>query len=155
MSFATIFRDRVIVPVLNEIGLHSDAAVNLLLGTALYESQGLRFVHQIVGPARGPYQMEPATHADLFINWLAHHKNNALLGYSEAGLLPTDAMNLYNARYATAACRLQYYRQPEALPAHDDLEGLAAYYKKYWNTSVGKATEQDFIDAWHRYMGAP
>lgn len=153
MSFATIFRDRVIVPVLNEIGLHSDAAVNLLLGTALHESK-LKYVHQDGGPARGMYQMEPATLADLHINWLRYHKNNDLTGFSESGLLPTDPENLYNARYATAACRLQYYRKPEALPAADDLEGLAKYWKDHWNSHLGAGTEEQFIDAWHRYMGA-
>lgn len=126
MAFAKIFRDRIIEPVLNDIGYYSPAAANLLLGTALHESGALRYVHQDGGPAMGAYQMEPATLADLFENGLGSRKH-LLMRYSEGALLPTDPVNLYNVRYATVAARLQYYRQPEALPDADDLDGLAAY----------------------------
>jgi len=153
MKFATIFRDKVIRPTLLDLGLHSAAAVNLLLGTALHESGVLRYHHQDGGPAMGLFQMEPNTLQDLFDNYLSFHDGRLaqLERYSEKGLSVDNAHNLYNARYATAACRLQYYRQPAALPSADDMEGLAAYYKKYWNSSAGKATAQDFIDVMEKY----
>jgi len=108
----------------------------------------------------GLYQHEPNTLKDLFDNYLVgdNWDNPRRAGrlaqlekYSEKGLSVDNAHNLYNARYATAACRLQYYRQPASLPPADDLEGLAAYYKKYWNSSAGKATAQDFIDVMEKY----
>jgi len=160
MKFATIFRDKVIRPTLLDLGLHSAAAVNLLLGTALHESGVFRYYHQDGGPAMGLYQHEPNTFKDLFDNYLVGDNWDKprragrlaqLERYSEKGLSVDNAHNLYNARYATAACRLQYYRQPASLPPADDLEGLAAYYKKYWNSSAGKATAQDFIDVMEKY----
>lgn len=41
--------------------LCSDAAVNLLLGTAAQESEFGKYIRQIRGPALGVFQMEPAT----------------------------------------------------------------------------------------------
>jgi len=153
MRFAQIYREKIIGPVLMDMRLHSAAAVNLLLGTALHESGVLRYHHQDGGPAMGLYQMEPDTLKDLFVNYLSFQNGRlAQLGkYCEMGLSPENQWNLYNARYATAACRLQYYRQPASLPPADDLEGLAAYYKKYWNSNAGKATKQNFIDVMEKY----
>lgn len=153
MRFATIFRDKVIRPTLLDLGLHSAAAVNLLLGTALHESGVLRYHHQDGGPAMGLFQMEPNTLQDLFDNYLSFHDGRLvqLERYSEKGLSVDNAYNLYNARYATAACRLQYYRDSEPLPPADDLAGLGAYYKRVWNSSAGAATAQDFVDVMEKY----
>ena len=153
MKFATIFRERVIAPVLMDMRLHSAAAVNLLLGTALHESGVLRYHHQDGGPAMGLYQMEPDTLKDLFVKYLSFHEDRKaqLERYSEKGLSVDHQWNLYNARYATAACRLQYYRDKEPLPSADDLAGLGAYYKRVWNSSAGAATAQDFIDVMEKY----
>ena len=54
--------------------------------------------------------------------------------------------NLY---YAVAMCRIHYYRVSEALP--NDLEGMARYWKKYYNTELGKGTVEEFI---HNYEQA-
>ncbi|MCG8506157.1 MAG: hypothetical protein MI755_16255 [Sphingomonadales bacterium] len=148
---AVIFRDKIIVPVLRELELCSEAATTLLLGTALHESGGLRYIHQDGGPAMGLYQMEPDTLDDLWTNWLAYRREwrQSLEVYGEVGLEEHDPENLYNARYATATARLQYYRQPERLPS--TREDLAYYYKRHWNTSKGRATPQDFLDALDRH----
>ncbi len=160
MKFATIFRDKVIGPVLMDMGLYSAAAVNLLLGTALHESAVFRYHHQDGGPAMGLYQHEPNTLKDLFNHYLigpdpSHpwkpDRLAQLERYSEMGLSVTNQWNLYNARYATAACRLQYYRVSEALPPADDLGKLAAYWKTYWNTSAGAGKKQQFVDAMEKY----
>lgn len=153
MKFAQIFRERIIGPVLMDMGIYSAAASNLLLGTALHESGILRYHHQNGGPAMGLYQMEPDTLKDLFVNYLSFHKDRygQLERYGELGLSTEHQWNLYNARYATAACRLQYYRVKEGLPAADDLDGLAAYWKTYWNTEAGAGKKQQFIDAMEKY----
>lgn len=154
MKFANIFRDKVIGPVLMDMGLYSAAASNLLLCTALHESGVLRYHHQDGGPAMGLYQMEPDTLKDLFVNYLSFHKGkrDQLARFSESGLSLDNQWNLYNARYATAACRLQYYRDSQPLPPADDLAGLGAYYKRVWNTSSGKGSAQDFIDVMEKYV---
>lgn len=41
-------------------------------------------------------------------------------------------------------CRLFYKLIPEPFP--DTVEGRALYYKKYYNTSLGKATPNEYVD---------
>ena len=168
---ATEFRDRIIIPTLHLMGRRfaGSAAVNLLLGTALQES-GLRHLRQVGGPARGVYQMEPATHDDLWSTYLMEHialrdeashhaalvrrrKNLARLVSGFLGPVPgrLDALegNLY---YATAMARLHYWRVPAPLPQHDDIGGFAAYWKEHWNTRLGRGTEAQFIRNWKEHM---
>ena len=54
--------------------------------------------------------------------------------------------------YATAMARIHYLRVQEPLPTANDISALAAYYKKYYNTPNGAATEQQFIDNFNRYV---
>ena len=43
-----------------------------------------------------------------------------------------------------AMCRLHYRRIPKALPS--SLKGQAAYWKKYYNSSAGRGTVEDFLE---------
>ena len=139
------FRRLVIRPVVRRLGLGSPAAERLLLGTALTES-GLRHLHQVRGPARGLYQIEPATLRDLYANWLPRRPKLA------EGLrqftVPHGALDdqlIWNLAYASAVARLIYYRRPEPLPRADDLPALAEYWKAHFNTAAGKGAPADFI----------
>ena len=58
------FSELIIVPTLNHLGMYSERAADLLLGTALVESK-LTALKQTRGPALGVYQIEPLTHADI------------------------------------------------------------------------------------------
>lgn len=139
------FRRLVIRPAVRRLGLWSPAAERLLLGTALTES-GLRHLHQVGGPARGLYQIEPATLRDLIANWLPRHPKLAerLRGFTAPhGAL--DDQLIWNLAYASAVARLIYYRRPEPLPRADDLPALAEYWKAHFNTAAGKGAPGDFI----------
>lgn len=143
-------RAYVIRPTLETLKLSSTAAENLLLGTIAQESQMGHYLHQIKGPALGIYQIEPATHHDVWKNYLCYHS-----ALSERVFLcgqPQEQQLITNLSYATAIARIIYLRAPEALPEDDDLEGLAYYYKRYYNTPKGKATEADFIKNYKRYV---
>lgn len=62
---------RLITDVLHGIGYYSDEAVDLLMLTAAQESEMGRYLYQLGnGPARGIFQMEPATHRCLYENYL-------------------------------------------------------------------------------------
>ena len=37
-------------------------------------------------------------------------------------------------------CRVHYYRKPAALPHYGDAEAMTAYWKRYYNTRLGKGT---------------
>lgn len=144
-------RYEVVRPVLREMGMWSEAAENLLIGTAAHESLTGRYLRQIRGPARGLYQMEPATHVDLLTNYLRFRDDlrDKLTQFLAKAPGPVQQLST-NLAYATAAARLQYWRVPEPLPAGQDIIALASYYKRHWNTFAGKATEFDFVRAFRK-----
>ena len=149
----TQLRGLVVFPVLESLGLHSEAAVDLLMGTCAQESQCGRYLKQLgTGPAIGVFQMEPATHKDLWENFLHHRpqladKVAALAG--RKGPRPEEMVG--NLNYASAMCRVHYFRRPEALPK--TLKGQAEYWKKWYNTAAGAGTVDEYLVNWKRYIG--
>lgn len=137
-------REYVVGPALEALGLWSDAAENLVMGTAAQESR-LRYIHQLGdGPALGLWQMEPATHRDIWDHYLAYQPDLELAVRGLAGYRPRSEVLIYNLRYAAAMCRIHYYRAPEPIP--QTVEGMAALWKLRYNTPLGAGTEQEFID---------
>lgn len=145
------FRLNVVRPVLEAIGSHSAAAENLVIGTALQESN-LHYLRQLAdGPARGLYQMEPATHDDIWENYLTYR--GELAGRVSAFLVPErDRIDqlVWNLAYATALCRVHYRRVPEPLPDATDIGGMAAYWKQHYNTPLGKGTVEEFAEKYEK-----
>lgn len=144
-------RDEVVRPVLTDLNAHSTAAEVLVLGTAAQESH-VTYLRQLGGgPALGIYQMEPATHDDIWDNYLAYRKT--LADGVSAYLVPDQPRHeqlIWNLAYATAMCRVHYRRVPAALPAANDVAGLAAYWKAHYNTVRGAGTEGEFIENFDR-----
>lgn len=146
------FLEIIIRPTLLTIGLWSAAAENLVLGTAIHESR-LIYLRQIGGPALGLYQMEPATHEDIWDNVLDAHselcwKVSALLANSPA---PVDQLET-NLAYATAMCRVAYWRVPGPLPDASDIDGLAAYWKQHYNTRLGAGDPSVWAKEYRDFM---
>lgn len=139
------FRRHVLQPTLRHLDLYSPAAEELLIGTAIQES-GLCHLHQWQGGAgRGIYQVAPATHDDLLFNYLAHENDlRTRIGRLVAPTPNRIEQLIINLAYATAIARVIYYRQPEPLPAADDVEGQAQYWKRHFNTEKGTGTASDF-----------
>ena len=144
----------VIRPTLEYLGMYSEAAENLLIGTAAHESR-FEYLHQVKGPAIGLWQMEPATHYDLYINYLDTRsslktKIRGLAAGRFSGMeIPADEMH-GNLTYACAMARLQFWRRSEPMPHKGDIEGLGRYYKKWYNSTAGKATPEDFVSAFNK-----
>lgn len=142
-------RDYVVRPaliVLEPWVPHSQASENLVFGTGLTES-GYQFIDQTTpgpGPAYGFWQMEEATHRDLWANWIMYQP----IGLQEMLLtmagckrgIPAIATLHGNLFYAAAMCRIHYRRVKEKLPAENDATGLAGYWKRYYNTAAGAGT---------------
>ena len=145
-------RNEIIGPVLKKMDLWSENAETLLLGTAVHESAGLKRLRQYDdGPALSYFQMEPATLFDLHDNFLSFRpEKRLLLDQFQVEKLTLSENLIMNPAYATAAARLQYYRVPEEIPT--TLNGQAKYWKKYWNTELGKGTEQEFIEHYKYYV---
>lgn len=144
------FREMVVRPVLQDLWSYTRAAEELLVGTALVESD-LRYLRQLNGgPALGVYQMEPATHNDIVRNFLRYREplRQGVLRWS-AGVFEVSQL-AWNLAYATAMARVHYIRVREELPLHDDVPALAAYWKQWYNTRLGSGTIEDFIAAYER-----
>jgi hypothetical protein len=62
----------------------------------------------------------------------------------------TYEMLEYNPLLSVIFCRLFYKLIPEEIP--DSLSGMAYYWKKYYNTHLGKGTEQKFIANYNHYI---
>lgn len=139
----------VIEPVLKHLGLDSPAATELVLNTAKAESE-IEYLRQLGGgPALGIYQMEPATHDDLWENFLRFPRWKDLARRVQSLAInkgtPDSQQLIGNLYYATAMCRVHYYRVPDALPAAGDLAAQAAYWKRHYNTHLGRGTEEHFL----------
>jgi len=137
-------RSCVIQPTLKHLGLYSLAAENLVLGTALVESRA-EYLRQIKGPALGLWQCEPATWLDLHENFLRYRTDLAarLAELTTAAKMTEGAQEMVgNLYYACAVCRLVYRRAPEALPDADDAQGMASYWKRFYNSELGKGTAE-------------
>ena len=149
------FGSLVIRPALQGLNLWSLAAERLLLGTAIAES-GLRHLKQTRGPALGLYQVEPATHDDLYENWLHFRPDwgNRLIECTTDYGTYTEQL-VWNLAYATAVARLIYYRRPEPLPDTGDLRGQAEYWKAHYNTEAGKGTVEYYISKVRKHWHGP
>lgn len=152
MISASDLRLYVIRPVLTAADMWSPAAENLLLGTAAAESALGYYLHQDGGPALGIYQMEPATHDSLWDNYLRYrpellHAARWYLGSADPYLSLTG-----NLLYATFMTRIKYFKDPQPLPGAEDIPGLAAYWKRVYNTEKGAGTEAKFVANYKRFV---
>lgn len=154
------FRFFVVQPVLSYLGLTNGE--ELVMGTAAQESnfhyldQVDNFGKMVLGPGIGIYQMEQATHDDIWENFLKYKPDLALKCQRLKADLPTSMHPLLgNLYYATAMTRVHYYRQKEALPASTNLSGLACYWKQYYNTTSGAGTVDQFTANYKKYVNGP
>lgn len=146
MNIAQI-RQYVVRPALRHIGLHDPRAENLVLTTGAAESR-YAYVVQVRGPALGPWQMEPATHDDIWANYLRYRPYlAALVGdlRSRKGTTDGAAELVWNWAYAAAMCRVHYRRVPDPLPDALDLAAQARYWKAHYNTVAGRGTVPGFV----------
>ena len=117
----------------------SDSAIELLMLTAAVETNCGEYIFQIgEGPARGIFQMEPATEKDIWENYI-RYKDYRLALYNKY----TNSLLAYHLDYAIVMTRIHYLRVKEPLPEADDIDGLANYWKEYYNTSAGKGTRAE------------
>ena len=146
-----------IVDVLNQLdpSTNSPAAVNLLMGTAAQESQFGTYLTQIRGPALGVFQMEPATEKDIWENYLKWRPQTIAAITKMTGLTGPDSLHLTgNLIYQVIMARMHYRRVPRPLPASDNIKAMAAYWKDYYNTHLGRGTVDEFVHNYQRYITA-
>lgn len=145
---AATLLSKVIVPTLTAIDLDSSAARTILLGTCAQESRMGEYRRQIGGgPALGIFQVEPATAADTWDNYIMFRP--ALR--KAVGILLGDGDRIaaleHNDIYSCAIARIIYRRAPTPLPDSNDLDAQAAYYVRWYNRG-GKATVKEYAANW-------
>lgn len=146
MKYVPLDRNKLktlIESVLKEYNLYSESAVNLILGTCAQESLFGQYRRQIKGPAISIYQIEPAT-----FNWLKDKYRRKYPKLDKISFIDLE----FDDRAATIFCRLRYLADKHPLPAANNLHGLAQTYKRVYNTFLGKATIDDFIQNYRRFV---
>jgi hypothetical protein len=139
----------VIRPTLNYLDMGGKQAEALVLGTGMVESN-LRAIQQYGGPARSIYQIEPTTHDDHWDNFLEYRGNlkqkvSDLCGYNGLGQWGRVDELWGNLPYATAMCRLKYWRSPNPLPPMD-ADAMGQYWKDIYNSHLGAGDAKKAAD---------
>ena len=146
------FRVEIVRPALQLCGLWSESAENLLIGTALAESN-LNWVTQVGGGSGlSFFQIESDTYNDV-VRYLFRSDNKKLkdriLSACFMEVFPEAKCLVWNIRLAVLIARLIYWRRPEPLPKADDIENLAKTWKSQYNSALGKGTVEHFIKSWN------
>lgn len=146
------FRDLIIQPTLKGLGLYSQEAEDILVMTMAHESNGGDYLKQYPnGPALGAFQMEKGTFNDLWDRYLSDKPEmvNRIMATCNLKQQPIAEEMIEDLALATSMARIYYLRVRSPIPK--DLDEMAAYAKKYWNTEHGKATAQDYLAAYFRF----
>ena len=130
--------------------LASEAALQLVLGTAAHESALGHYIRQVHGPALGICQMERPTFLDDWSRFFAGHPG--LEGRAIAlGYRRQPAALEWDLRLSLVMCRIHYRLVPEPLPAAGDWCGQARYWKRYYNSTAGRGTIKQFLGDIQRF----
>lgn len=146
------YRDEIIRPTLEDMGLYSESAVVLILGTFIIESN-LEYVVQLGGgPARGLGQMEKITHRSIWDDYLEYKPvlRNRLIRLCP-GAHPLGRV-IWDQRYAVIMTRLKYLPFPRALPSPTNIRGHGRYWKDCYNTPLGKGKVPKFVRRFKKVM---
>jgi len=123
--------------------LSSPGAVKLLLGTGAQESHLGTYMRQLKGPAVGMFQMEPDSFEWLQVKYAEKYPQLVGRGAPEME---------WDLKLAIIMARLRYRADIFDIPSSDDLPGIAAYWKRVYNTKYGKGTEAEFIANYKRFV---
>lgn len=142
-----------IADVLTKAGLHSPQALELLMGTAAQESRLGTYLYQLGnGPARGIFQMEPATEQDVWHHYLRYKPNLAdTVARVCSVAVPSSWALETNLAYQVIMARLHYHRVKSPLPEADDIAGMGKYWDDHYNCNPDKGTVAEFVANYEKY----
>jgi len=139
---------------LRKMGMWSQEAEELVFLTGMVES-GYDYIYQIgSGIARSFWQVESATAKDCIDNYLAYRKKKLEKVCEVMHIEPDTLLEMSdedlkhflwgNIIAGIVFCRIKYWRVPKRIPV--DLEGMASYWKTYYNTEGGAGTTAHFLE---------
>lgn len=150
------FKANLLIPALVELHPvipNESNAIKQLLGTFAVESDfGTNWIQLKNGPAKNPFGIERATFDDE-MRYLKDRQPELLHKIIESSNLlvgPNYEDLTFNIRLAIQFCRVKYFMVQEAIPS--SLAAQAAYWKKYYNTTAGRGTVEDYINKYHKYV---
>ena len=138
---------------LTRYSLYSGSALELVYGTIAVESNRGSYLRQVVKNfdidrhALGIAQMEKAT-----FEWLKEKfKPLVKIERIATEYYPIEFEELeYNLELSILFCRLRYLADSKPLPEPSDIEGLANYWKRVYNTVKGAGKVEDFIKKYNK-----
>lgn len=139
----------VIRPACDAAMLPGRDSEELLLGTALAESDCGRLLSSKEGDKLGIFMMPEDAYLDIWEDFLLKRPfvfNKMILtfrGKPDFSCLASDLL------LAAAMCRLQYARVMYVIPEAEDLEEQARCWKNHYTTSRG--SEQYYKDLWNTH----
>jgi len=142
----------VIIPTLKEIPRgYSDKAVMAIVMLIAHESECCEYIAQLKdGPAKGIIQMEGWVHDDVWKNSDSIRVNALNLGFTRRiDDTPNSDLLYTNLAYNVFMARQRLFMDTNPLPNNE--EDMAVYLKKYWNSEQGKATPEDYLNAYREW----
>jgi hypothetical protein len=138
---------KIIKYTLKKLAMDSEEARALIFATGNAES-GYRVLEQIGGPAIGFFQVEPNTIADVWDNYVFYRPEIKTdlwsLGFDESNM---SGSVMASIALQVAFARLQYKRDPNKLPDMGNKAAMAEYWKRVYNTELGRGTVKHFLEA--------
>ncbi|MEX2630014.1 MAG: hypothetical protein WD341_08760 [Tistlia sp.] len=156
-----LFDTQVVVPTLAVLAgaeprMNSLSARQLLVGTAVAESDLQHALQVPNGPARSRFQIEPGT-VKLLNSWLGERGRESL-AQAIVSLIPVELLPdgdptmdgmadhlAFNDWLACGLARVLYWSWPDSLPAPGDWMGHAEAWKRMYN-GPGKGTPGKFME---------
>lgn len=140
----------IIKPVLPLIGLDSPSARLLMVCTGQVETayDNLRQVLPSgnYGPGYGWWSQQENSFMQCVKYLSKEHKlKDRILSACFLDTMPNIEALVWNIRFALCMARVHYWQFKEPLPHAEDLEAMARYWKKYYNSPTGAGTVERFM----------
>lgn len=129
---------------------YSNKVIDMMIETACVESNCGQYVKQLNGPACGIFQIEPKTAQDVYDNYIIFRQRYVDI-YNKLFIknLTLEQNLVYNLAFQIFICRLIYLRIKDPIP--NTTTERANYWKKYYNTYLGKGSAQDYCIKVRKY----
>tara|TARA_R100000664_G_scaffold10884_1_gene17855 strand:+ start:1913 stop:2371 length:459 start_codon:yes stop_codon:yes gene_type:complete len=131
---------------LKYLNMHSDDASALIYRTGMAETKYNHLKQMGDGPALGFFQCEPNTMKDIMENYVSYRdglkQKIYYLGYNDDN---PEMSLMSNVALQVAFCRIKYRRDRLPIPNKDKIEEQAKYWKRVYNTRLGKGTVEHFL----------
>jgi hypothetical protein len=143
------FHDLILVPTLKSTGLYSKEACQIIIGTGCQESQFKFLREEDSGKSLGFFQCQPMDYKRIVNDAFVYDKNlkDRILSTLATEYIPVFSSLMWNLKFACIICRLHYVK----LKIPFDLPSQAEMYKRYYNSPLGSATVDEYIENFNKY----